>query len=433
MKGRTEEILLSSRGLEKASIIEPNTFRFIIGGEELKCNRFQAAFISDKVYKLLLSDSTIDHFEICGIQEGNEDFGGFVSLMIGSSIVLNETNLGVLLSIAESIENRELLGRIRSFEMSFSEPLSIDNCWSILNKKNKYEVECEEELDFISSNFYEMKTEDLKNQELEILERILSRNCLRLESEDELVELINELGIGFESLYNFVECKYLTKKGIEDFINLLENERIQMNNEIWTSICNRLRCDIQLEDDSQDKEYTRFRDVIEEVGYAEGGESNGILGFLRNKCGGDLRDKGMVEVSCSTELSGYSRWNAANPDESHYQSDGSSKAWICFDFKERSVKVDRYLVKGHENLYPLQWAIEGSNDAKEWTRIDERDTKELQGGVMKSFKCEGKGSSKYFRMIRFMQLGQSSRNDDYLVLCMLEFFGSLKTPRISKS
>jgi hypothetical protein len=76
--------------------------------------------------------------------------------------------------------------------------------------------------------------------------------------------------------------------------------------------------------------------------------------------------------------------------------------------------------------------IEGLNDGKEWTVIDERNTRELcSGGAVRSFKSNGKGSSEYFRKIRITQLGKNSYGNDNFFLFTVEFFGGLKRAKSS--
>jgi hypothetical protein len=75
----------------------------------------------------------------------------------------------------------------------------------------------------------------------------------------------------------------------------------------------------------------------------------------------------------------------------------------------------------------VHWVVEGSNDQRNWVELDKRDTDELVGSrLVKNFRCSGRHSSEYFHFIRLRQTGKTSSNEDYFLLCNVEFFGILR-------
>jgi hypothetical protein len=59
---RSEEILLTSKGLERTSCLGGKKFEIIVGERRIECNRFQAAFISKAIHRILCSDNIIGEF-----------------------------------------------------------------------------------------------------------------------------------------------------------------------------------------------------------------------------------------------------------------------------------------------------------------------------------------------------------------------------------
>jgi hypothetical protein len=88
---RSEEFILSSKGLSNTNVMESEPFWFVVGGREFKCSKFQALFVSKAVERVMRSDNTVNRFEV----EVNESsFGDICCLMEGKSIVLSADNIG---------------------------------------------------------------------------------------------------------------------------------------------------------------------------------------------------------------------------------------------------------------------------------------------------------------------------------------------------
>jgi hypothetical protein len=127
-------------------------------------------------------------------------------------------------------------------------------------------------------------------------------------------------------------------------------------------------------------------------------------------------------------------WEVANYGWNDYwASNNVPKSWICFDFKEKCVSLQNYILKSHNSgsCFPIQWVIEGSNDGSTWKVLDNRNTRDLCGASrVKTYECSTSKSDEFFRFIRMKQTGKNSGNNDTLILTNIEFFGILKRDEV---
>jgi hypothetical protein len=157
---------------------------------------------------------------------------------------------------------------------------------------------------------------------------------------------------------------------------------------------------------------------------------SGLICCLREECGGNVHEKGIVDITCSSTERNQC-WQIVNYDwNSWFLTNNSANDWVQFDFKDRSVSLSHYALKsdGHSiHHHLLQWKLSGSNDGNKWTIIDERNIQELNGNyVTKMYHCGDTSSiSHYYRYIRLTQTGKNSYGYDYLLLANIEFFGSM--------
>jgi hypothetical protein len=350
----------------------------------------------------------------------------FSRLMNGFSILINESNCESFRGLAQVLENEELISRILSFELR-KESITISNCCSRLRIKIDAKCDFEEEVEFIASHFHEFDScelDKLKELDVGVLEHILGSDNLCLEDEDSLVEFISSLGEEYSNLYNFVECRFLSVEGIDKFLSL--NSFEQVNFCVWESICRRLRLEIV----DQNLSEKRFR--YKNFPYHEGGEFDGILSHLTKICGGNVHEKGIVNITSSSD--GYNKcWQVADHGWNNYwYSNTVTNSWICFDFKDRSVSLQHYTLKssGQGAHFFVQWVIEGSNDGSTWKSLDIRNTRDLCGNyIAKTYSCPRVKSHEFFRFIRMRQTGTNTDDSDYLMLSNIEFFGKVKNSR----
>jgi hypothetical protein len=276
---------------------------------------------------------------------------------------------------------------------------------------------------FIASHFYKLDSSELKRLEVESLKEILSSEDLCLRSEDDLVEFISSLGESFSSLYDYVELKYLSPKGVENFLSSFSLENI--NARCWESICGRLRMNIC----NVDLRNKRFCDPLT-FRYVKGGEWDGIINYLTKECCGNVHEKGIVNITSSGDHCNEC-WRVTDYEwKDRWFSTSTANSWICFDFKDKCVSLQNYTLKSKctERWYFIEWQIEGSNNGETWTILDNRNTRELCGqSIVKTYECSKVTPNEFFHLIRMKQTGKSSSGDNYFGLSGIEFFGIMKT------
>jgi hypothetical protein len=286
----------------------------------------------------------------------------------------------------------------------------------MLKKENGRNID--EELEFISSHFYHLSSaelEKLKKMDIDVIERILNPETLCLEDEDSLFQFIASLGTEYSALYDFVECQFLSMRAMERFLSLISCEEI--NCCLWGSICRRLQCKIS----SRRVWESRFN--IGTIAYSEGNESDGILRLLTRQCGGNVHQKGVVDITASSSYSG-NCWQVANHEwSSTWQSNNANSSWIRFDFKEREVALSHYTVQGNSVGCLAQWQIEGSDDGSTYSSLDTRDIRG-SGSVIGTYECHR--PDRFFRYIRLRQTGANQAGNFCMYLSGIEFFGKMK-------
>jgi hypothetical protein len=425
---RTEEVIVSGRGLERTSYIANDNFQIDFGKKIIQCNSFQACFISKTIHRLLCSDNTVAKFEV-GLREYSSDVCEEVSRFIKSGCIeINESNCKDLKFVFGVLDNDEILNRLIEFELG--KELSNSNCIRRLKQKEESKCKFGDELEFIASRFYEFESSELevlRGFSVEILAKVLSSENLCLKDEDSFVEFISSLGEEYASLYDYVEFRFLSVKGIDQFLGSFSLEG--MNERVWDSICRRLRYQISgLTLNEERFGSQRFE-------YTEGNEWNGIIHHLSKKCDGNVHLKGVVNITASGKDERNKCYDVTRHGWNDYwisrkDSKWSSDLWISFGFKDVRVSLQHYTLKssGHGSCYFTQWEIEGSNDGSTWKSVDSRNTKDLCGNyIVKTYECSTSDPSEFFRFIRMRQTERDSPGHNApLMLSEIELFGRLR-------
>jgi hypothetical protein len=397
-----------------AALIE--RFCFDIAGVEFRCSKSQALFLSPAVERILAADSTVDRFRV------NEDvapefFDGIRSLMEGRSIILTEENCIGIWKIASALENEELLRKCAEFVEKGE--LSVENCVNRLKTKEEFGCPLDEELEFVAKHFYEVDTEELRELKQETIESIVSHEELCLEDEESLLEFVGSLGEDYSSLYGYVECRFLSLEGIETFLGRVDGAAI--NQRVWSSVCRRLRCELS----GRELYEPRFRGSCP---YVEGHEFEGIIHDLTAKYGGNVHEKGIVNITSSGDGRNKPYQVADHDWNDAWHSTRMQDAWICFDFKRQRLALSHYTLRsgGSSANFPVSWVLEGSNDGTNWTGVDSRNTQELKDNhKVKTFESS-QNRSRFFRYFRLKHVGRDSSDQNHLVLASVEFFGNLR-------
>ena len=167
----------------------------------------------------------------------------------------------------------------------------------------------------------------------------------------------------------------------------------------------------------------------------------GIIHHLTEKCGGNVHNEGVVDVTSSSVFQtpsflpflrsddDYDPYNIVDLDneKSCFESDDLPNSWVCYDFQTMRVKPEAYSIRTYMNgHYHVQnWVIEGSNDKKDWTTLDEKQNENSINGVGKSNTFDIQSNDQTYRYLRLRQTAPTSGGMSILNVSALEFFGTL--------
>jgi hypothetical protein len=153
----------------------------------------------------------------------------------------------------------------------------------------------------------------------------------------------------------------------------------------------------------------------------------GIIAYLTREHGGNVQDRGIVEVAASSvHLSSHVAKNAVDlTTAAYFQSPNQPNQWFCYNFKDRRIRLTKYSIAAHtSNWFLRSWVVEGSVDGNAWVSLDERkdNTDAHPGHPIATFSVD---QSDEYQFIRLRQTGKNAGNADWLILYWFEVFGFL--------
>jgi hypothetical protein len=143
---------------------------------------------------------------------------------------------------------------------------------------------------------------------------------------------------------------------------------------------------------------------------------DGIIAYLTKEHGGNVHEKGIVNVTSKSVDSGSPKM-VADQTNLYFRSEDEPGQWLCWDFRQMRVRPTYYTIHA---INLKSWVVEGSMDGTSWAEID-RQTDLRDFGKM-SFVVTKPAE---FRYVRLTQTGESSWQSDRLVVYAVEFFGTL--------
>jgi predicted nucleic acid-binding Zn-ribbon protein len=150
---------------------------------------------------------------------------------------------------------------------------------------------------------------------------------------------------------------------------------------------------------------------------------DGIISYLTKKHGGNVSEKRIVTITSKSfhrDPKYALRTVADLTSDLYFCSRGEPGQWVCWDFHEMRIRPTHYTL----TAWLLQsWDVAGSVDGTSWKSLGEHtlnqdfnDTNTVSFSVSKPAE---------FRFIRLSQTGKNHREQDYLYLTSVEFFGTL--------
>jgi hypothetical protein len=174
---------------------------------------------------------------------------------------------------------------------------------------------------------------------------------------------------------------------------------------------------------------------------------DGIIAHLTRKCGGNVHDCCVVDV---TSGSFGKETEGANPHSGAYKNDPDYAAkhaaemeavscfssayrsnsediphkrnnWVCYNFKEMRIAPTHYTIRTY---YLKSWLVETSADGENWREVDHKENNKQLNGAFRTgtFALTGGGEC---RFIRLVNIGRNHNGNDILSISAWEIFGRL--------
>ena len=424
-------------------------FTFNVNGKCYKTNRFIADILSPIVRKMHYTDETYSEFSFYTNDKNpdNDNFESFLQLALFKSNQINHKQQQRYLEYFHALGNNDEFIRIQT---QYSSVITIDNAvdilMNIIESTEKFKdiiieiSQIQELIDFIAKNFEDIDKSKLKNIKIDYLEIIIQNESLELENEDTLFKFILDLyreDHSYSILFESVLYSNVSNKLLKDFID--EFDFTDLRPSIWNSICIRLANSKTQNIMQKNKRYKKSNFI--EFQHEEGNEFKGIIEYLTRENGGNIYDKGVIDITSNSIVDNVNFHPKNLIDynvETYYCSNNNIKnSFICFDFKDRLVELESYTIKTYRNPANYEhlknWIIEVSGNGFDWKTIDYHNNDNSLNGPynISTFKVK-KQNEGFYRYIRLKQTGESwcTAYGSYYVFAMIciEFYGKLLMP-----
>lgn len=407
----------------------PKDFTFIVNGERFETSRIIADLLSPNISRTHLIDPSINEYIINTKYQGR--FERILDLLNFQSQEIEEDEIPFISEIIQNFDNKWIKINIRSITTK----LTIENVIKRvqIHERNPtfYEKFLDDEIEFISKNFYsifelEYRRQELLTLSLETLEKVLKSDNLILQTEDQLISLINDIyqkNSKYSILYEYVDFLNTSNSNIIEFITHFNIG--DLTNGTWQTLQRRLYYEIVRKEKSSIHKYYSNR---VHIGYDDQVELDGIINFLRKNSNYDIF--GEIKVTSSSYEG--ENWNPKNvilydDCDKIFGSVDKPNQWICFDFLDHKIIPANYTLKIHSGYQIINsWVVEASNDNENWDVIDKQrncccltDSRPSH-----TFKVANPNNKEY-RYIRIRQTGLNNSNHNYLILESVEFYGAL--------
>ena len=408
-------------------------FSFIVNGKIYQTNSFVANILSPNISKNYKEKVNTSYYEINSEYEGN--FNRIIEYGEMKSISFKEEEIQYFKNIMKELGN---FNEFLQFSKELQEDISYENVIQRIQFKKEIDIPLDEEIKFISRNFHDFHTKcpgAIYKLDLDVIERIISNDKLKLLDEEELFDVILQLYLKskeYSSLFSYVSFTNLSNKSIREFKEHFDINDI--NKSIWENICSRLEQDIPNEsiETYQKARNNRYVAKREEETLQNSSEQhhNDIIQYLSGQCNGNVHTQNIVNITSSSRFSEY--YDVKNiverDDNKFFESKNEVNSWIQFDFKERKIVLDGYTIKTYsasENCLHLKsWILEVSNDGKSYTEIDKHDNSDLLNGSLRKAPFTVSHSTPQ-RFVRLRQTGQNWIGNNFLVINRIDFSGFL--------
>ena len=460
----SNSLILSAAGLKNIVLrnYSEDQFEFIFGSHSIRMNKIFADFFSPLVSKIHQADPTVDSIDFTNKIEtrniSEETFSLLKEISGGSFVEFCEEQRIELRMISIVLQNEELFSLLSEDKESTDEKKKVEEYLKylkIFGEISEFDniLHCTDILRQISSHFYDIDKDELKTLGVGTVYSIISSDFLVVESEDSLFEFIEEIindnkEMSEEdkiSFYEELEIRSLSENKFNEVIDGIDIE--YMTKRLWTKLC----CCFYTNKEPDDVNVKRYISASKNVNDSkmkmkgveiefDGNSSHrfeGVIHYLTEKSGGNVSDKGTVNVTSSSNYSGYVPRNAVDLDntQNYFQASNDPRDWLRYDFIENKVIPTHYSIRTRHDCdgnHPRSWVIEGSNTGgesdSEWTILDSHQNDSTLRGPSFSYTFDitnKETSNEGYRYLRIRQTGYNSTSNHYTAISALEYFGSL--------
>jgi hypothetical protein len=222
---------LSARGLANVAVRDwSDEFTFIIGDHRCRCPSSVAQFLSPRVSELQSIDATISELRL-EVEDRDGLFGSVLEAAAGDRIAVDSAHRRTFAEICAALWNSELY---RFVDPELGDEVTMENVVDRLQLLSATRCDISTELDFITSHFSDFlcHRDALNALPFSRIYAILSRESLRLESEDGLYDFISR-GIKTNrkmfGLLEFVRIEYCSTGIMNEFMDLLSEYSYEIN------------------------------------------------------------------------------------------------------------------------------------------------------------------------------------------------------------
>lgn len=429
-------------------------FTFIVDGKRYETSRFLADLLSPRISELHSIDETADTFIITTRKNQNEEsqqsndnidyFTDFLNHPLFEEQEIDDSkrkfysdyfiqlgNFDEYIKLQkeyyEEITTENVLDLLKNIEYIFNRTKTRSDIYENINSKL---------FTFASKHLNELEEEKLQELSIEQIENILDRKELKIEDEDSLLKFVLRLyqkDHKYSSLFEYVYFENVGDDTLEKFVDEFIIEDMTIGT--WNSIVYRLIKSRKRHLNDDKERYTSPKMKVVTFSADNNNKFHGILRHLCKECGGNVHDKGVVEIWSSTEFQGqgFHPKNVVDYDsKSFFAPRNVENVDICFDFKEKQIQPTNYSIQslnsGCGPAHLRNWVFEVSNDKVNWDIVDQHSNDSTLNGYDKFATFNTKQTDSFYRYIRIRQTGISWSGDYYSYIPYIELYGKLKLP-----
>lgn len=216
-------------------------FTFIINGQKYETSRIIANLILPRVGPIQLIDPTIKEYVINTNQKGN--FQIILDLITFIPVTIPDSEILFIEEIAKQLDNKHI-----QIKKDPKENITKKNVISLIQKHEKfpflYSQNLQKEIDFAAESFHfldKQQKQEILDLSIETIERILLNKQLLVESEDQVLSLVNKLYIKNKEnafLYEHVIFANVSPAKMIKFFNIFDFNDIDAG--LWDKLKERM-------------------------------------------------------------------------------------------------------------------------------------------------------------------------------------------------